>query len=59
MPEPVDGLDLDVEFVGDVDWRSRPDPDGDLPDDDENRPAQDWLVDVLGFDPDSLFGDGE
>jgi hypothetical protein len=46
----VDGVDPE-------DWRNQPDPDGEDNDDaldmdDPDIPAEQWLIDILGFDPD-------
>jgi hypothetical protein len=54
VSEPVYDTRADVEWDGvdPADWRDLPD-DGDE-DDDEDLPAEQWLIDVLGFDPDEI-----
>jgi hypothetical protein len=38
-----------------IDWRKRLVNEPAEEDDDENRPAEPWVVQMLGFDPDELF----
>lgn len=51
--KPVHGLPVDAEWDGvdSKDWRDLPDADGEL-ENDEDAPAPEYVVEVLGFDPD-------
>lgn len=50
-------LKADLQWPPEVEdnWRDLPDPEGDEYDDDEDRPAPQYVIDVLGVDPDELF----
>lgn len=58
MKYELDGLPIDLHFPSNVDpeeWRSQPDPDGDDDeglDDDQDLPAQSYIISALGFNPD-------
>lgn len=56
MPQAYD-LPVDVEWPSEVDkdWRDLPEPEGEEYDDDEEHPAPQYVIDVLGVDPDDLF----
>ena len=54
---PIYDLPAEASWEGGIDprdWRNLPEPEGDEYDDDEDMPAPQWLIDVLGFDPDEL-----
>lgn len=56
MPE-IEGLNSVVSWPDHVpvtDWRKQPDPDPDDEGNDEDIPTPQYVIDILGFDPDEL-----
>ena len=55
---PIDGLPIDLSWqeVDPTDWRSLPDSDSDL-ENDEEEPTPEYITSLLGFDPDDLSDD--
>jgi len=58
MIEQIYDLKADAEWPGvnSGEWRELPEPDSEL-DNDEDEKASQYVIDVLGVDPDELFGD--
>lgn len=53
--KPVYDIEADVgwpEAIEDADWRDLPDLDDDDLENDEDEPASEHVIDLLGFDPD-------